>query len=411
MTDLQKEALADLESSRSAESYEERKEAFYSFVAGVGELGRRGELDRLGTLTVDSFWLNSLIGNLEDQLVFESGDDLYLWRALEQRSDLQFVLDIATEVPRSTILFADGWDEKILYAWRDDNVSRVPEGIPDHHWWWFPEFRETTVSGSFGALELPPGDVCSAIRSLSHELHFDSRQSLEVLVSNRFHEIAPVERLKGASPGDVCLQRLRQAVERGECTLVERGAKIDCIFADGRLDATVKIDKDGVSLGWFEPRARVVLDEQVPSLGETIELLRKAFETDPYPRRRLLVTEFFDRLGSICRFRPRDEVLGDASKLRDAIAPNADFLQGWGRQCDHRLLGEPPSGSEQIREDRTAAQFLYDLIDDDELRPWLDSALDLEYWDRDLRRKLAKAKCCPIPLNTPESHWWWREGV
>ena len=413
MTDLQKEVLADLEDSQNAESFEEREGAFYSFVAGVGELGRRGELDELGTVAVDDFWLNSLISKLASQLVFHSGDDLYLGRTLEQRSDVQFVLDIATGVPRNTILFADWWDEKIIYAWREDGVNRVPEGIPGHHWWWFPEFRRTTISGSFTTLALPPGETCSAVRSLSNALHFDSRATLEVLVRNRFHEVAPAERLVGAGPGDVCLQRLRKAVERGECTVVERGSRLDCIFADGRLEATVNIDKDGVSLGWFEPRARVVIDEQVPSLIESLELLRQALEQlDPYPPRRLLVTEFFDRLGSICRFRPRDEVFADAEELRTVIAPYILFLGGWSEQCERRLLGDQPSGAEQPREDRTVAQFLYDLVGDDEdLRSGLDTSIDLESWDRDLRKVVKDAKRCPIPPNTPESHWWWREGV
>lgn len=412
MTERQRDALEKLERSMQATTQTESKTAFANFSGAIGKLGRLGELEGIGPLAVPPAPLRSWIANRIDELQLDSGQDLYLGRTLAYRSDFAFLCDVSKDIPKDVYLSADGWNEKIRCAWRDDGWDRVPEGIPESHWWWFPEFRNTDVFEKPRELDLPPGDLCEAVRSLSGSLHVDQQQTLEVLVRNQLDDISPLERRGAGSPGDLLLARLREAVKRGHCSTHARGSRVDCVFADRRLDATVHVEGGRASLGWFEPRAHVVIDEDVASLGESIELLRRAVTTEPYPRRRLLVTEFFDRMGSIFRVCPRDERL----ESRDGLVATfeevpLEVVSGWAMRCSLRLGGRPEHEAQQMREDRSAVEFLHDLVGEGDLWEALDMQFAVEYWDEDLRETLETAKRCPIPEGTPESHWWWREGV
>lgn len=119
----------------------------YPFLAGLGGLGLRGEIDEAfvaaTTDGLNAVWTGVL--SFAEDLEALARDTFVAdeWRqAVERRSALQFLLDAYARTPlaeRFPYLEVDDLDELLRHRGQTEGFLRdedIPDGVPESHWWW-----------------------------------------------------------------------------------------------------------------------------------------------------------------------------------------------------------------------------------------------------------------------------------
>lgn len=148
---IRERAIRALHSALHADSADMRRRWFDEFMIEVHAIGRawpaqlggdeRSFLDETAPLLADPrsplwMWLAEASGRIRPM----EDDDDQLAGALDDRSALQFLLDLYRETAAADVVAGvetDDLDAEIREVCRHFRVPPPPDGIPRTHWWWY----------------------------------------------------------------------------------------------------------------------------------------------------------------------------------------------------------------------------------------------------------------------------------